>query len=207
MTRAFTLVELLVAMAVGAVVTAALGAVFYTVSSTSRAVEEDRRVFGATVEALGTIGRDLTCCLRLPLAGNVAMTVEPAQDGSGKVTLAFNAISARQNDMGDRVFRVERIGYRYERNPKSTAEMILVRQSQTLNTDGNFTAPLEETLLSPAEGLEIEVQDGDTWQTQWPRPGGTRALPSGARVRLSYRQGGAVKTLKTTVAIRAGLPM
>jgi type II secretion system protein J len=185
-TRAFTLIEVLLALAVSAIVLAAISGVFY---SALRLRERTSALLDESVpvqRALGLLRRDLQGVLPPGgvLAGdfkNGALTSGTAQ-GFG---LQFYTTTGVINDdapWGD----IQEVTYQLrdpaDRNRALGKDLIRavtrnLLATTVLNSD-------EQWLLGNIQNLEFACFDGSDWRDSWDTSAGNTNLPTAVRVRI-----------------------
>jgi len=187
---AFTLMEVMLALAVSAIVLAGIGGVFY---SALRLRERTVSMLDETMpihQALTVLRRDLRGAL--PPAGSVALAgdfkIEPL--GGGLVQsfrlqcfTSSGVISDNDNAIGADVQEVT-----YElRDPisgggNSGKDLVRSISRNPLGTTG--LNPDEQRLLGHVESLEFAGYDGANWSEAWDTSSSNTNLPSALRVRI-----------------------
>jgi type II secretion system protein J len=187
--RAFTLIELVVAMAGCAIILVAIYSVF------SRAVHLRDDATARTREvrvrghALSILRDDLRNAwvsggTTNPLAK--VMTGSPqSPNGSFPGYLKFTTTTGR-DDRADVSNEVQQVEYYIVTDPAATDRKagMLVR---TVDRDLLATMrekPPEETLLSGVESMDVSFFDGSNWQTSWSYSATGDPLPQAVRVRI-----------------------
>jgi type II secretion system protein J len=199
--RAFTLLEMILAVGVAAIVLLAVSAAFFTAlhlqASTQAAVDEATPVD----QALAVLRRDLECVVT-PTNGTSKVLSGDFKVGQVS-SLGINApvavemytatgalSSAPDAPWGD----IQRVTYELERPATgSTPGMELVR-SVTRNLLSTLTPDVEnQPLLSGVENIQFSCYDGvqwyNTWDTTDPTSGNTN-LPLAVRVQIQMAAGG-----------------
>ncbi|MEA3211985.1 MAG: Type secretion system protein [Chthoniobacter sp.] len=186
LSRAFTLIEIIMALAASAVILAAIYGVFFKavhLRDDATARTHDARL---RARAAGVIRNDLRNAL---ISGGTLAAILSSQAGH----LKFTATTAK--DPGDvlPVSDVQQIEYYVARDPDATDQKagLLVR-----TVDHNLLAtvrqtPPEETLLAGVESMEVTFYDGDSWQESWEYSQDNKTLPEAIRVRILSPAGAA----------------
>lgn len=200
-TSAFTLLEMILAVAVAAIVLAAAGAAFFTAlhlqASTQAAVDEATPVD----QALAIMRRDLECVVT-PTNGTskvLSGDFKVGQVSSLGVNVPaaiemYTATGALSSAPGAPWGDIQRVTYELERPAdRSTPGMELVR-SVTRDLLSTLTPDVEnQPLLSGVASLQISCYSGaqwyDTWDTTDPSTGSTN-LPLAVRVQIQMADSG-----------------
>lgn len=205
--RGFTLVEILVALAVGTLVVLVVFSVYHATSSSIMAVESGRRSSRDAATAIDLVGRDLACAIDLPFAGSVSFMLDPGMPGAmPSPSLFFHTVEVSTPDEASVVFKAFRVSYAVKPSDEDApgSPCVLARESQRIMEDGTLCAAEVREIVHDVAGLAISVSDGRKWLDKWPVEGGG-SMPSGARIGLSYRTGNSVRTLESSVIIPAGM--
>ena len=184
--RAFTLIEMLMALAACAIILAAIYGVFSrAVHLRDNATHRTREV-RVRAHAASILRNDLRNAL--VSGGTLAATLEGSQDGHGAGFpgyLKFTATTAKDADDelgGD----VQEIEYYIARDPDAEDQNagVLVR---TINRDLLATAkqtPPEERVLAGVEAMEVSFYSGSAWKTSWEVTTDSKTLPEAVRVSI-----------------------
>lgn len=183
--RGFTLLEVIVAMAMTAILAASLFAVLQTAYRARETAETALEPVEAVSVALGLVGRDLECALPPkgvlagPFAGNAI------ELGSGLPVLELYRAAPLASPLTPfrRAAGVERIALYLTALPGERLP-VLVR-----TTTGNLLAPVEtepepEVICRHVSGLEVLYFDGTTWLEVWDSTARGDVLPVAVRVAL-----------------------
>ncbi len=191
-TSAFTLIEVLLAMAICAIVLVAINAVFATAvhlrDRTSSAVDEAlpiertfeilRRDLKGTVGPRGFLAGDFKC-------GAQAMGATMGLSGeAGGAGLDFFTATGRLSDntpWGD----LQEVLYELKApSDRDQAGMDLVRCVNRNLLATTIVTPDIQTLLSHVETVQFDCYDGMQWRTTWDTSAGDTNLPTAIRIRI-----------------------
>jgi len=203
----FTFVELLIATAIAVIITGIVFTVFQATTTTLGFANDNRLAYDRAVSALETLSRDLTCAVRMPLAGSVFLTLDPpsTMDHSDSA-LGFHTTTLADNQSEIMQFQVERVSYRLRTEERDSKPMqVLVREKQIIELDGTLGPSVKEDLVEQVEDFQVTLLDGSRWSDSWPSSDGKGSLPAAARLLLSCRCGRTVRKFETTALIRAGM--
>jgi prepilin-type N-terminal cleavage/methylation domain-containing protein len=190
--RAFTLVEILTALAILVMV---LGAVFVLYQTAVRASQRVEQPTSAAAETgIARLLRDLACavCPEDDEACRFRLENEPASSESAPSAwrLTFCAATPFENPAAPRWYGIESVVYRW-----AAAQPALIRASAPIA--GGVTPSATNVVAEHVDGLALSLFDGETWRSSW----ATGSLPRAAR--LIWRENGQSFTAETYVA--AGL--
>lgn len=192
----FTLVEVILAVSIAALVLASLFALYFATSQSVDA-QSERRAGGASMSrAMDRLTRDLSNALPVPGydEGGFALTKGEPEHGDGSV-LRF--CTARRTDPFDgdtralRWFEIIEVDYRLERAPRERGK--LVRTERPLVGPGAISPPSTNVLAVGVDGFEVQIRQGAEWvdewvvelgddQAEWPRAARIQLIPD-ARAR------------------------
>jgi general secretion pathway protein J len=192
----FTLMELVLAMAVCAIVLAAINAVFFSAlrlrDTTTRAVDESLPV----QQALATMRRDLQCVMPPSTNGvmsgdfKVGDVTSLGLNQNVAIELYTTTGALHENEPWGDVQRVT-----YELRPSAAGAVApgkdLVR-SVTRNLLATITpTPDEQWLMGHVESVEFDCYDGTQWRTTWDTTMGDTNLPVAVRVQIQMARNNA----------------
>jgi type II secretion system protein J len=181
-TRAFTLMEVMLALTVSAIVLAAIGGVFFAAlrlrDRTAAALDETAPMY----QALSIMRRDFQGALppgygSLPLAGD--FKTDP--DNESRIQL-FTTTGALNED--DPWSDVQEIIYDLRDSPdhRQTGKDLYRTVSRNVLASGAAQA-VETPLLSNVQSLDFDCYDGSNWR-DWDTSMGDTNLPVAVRIRL-----------------------
>lgn len=183
--RGFTLLELLVAVSVFAVIAALASGGFNSVLNTASRSEEQMTRLAELQKAMTIIARDVEQAVERPIRDSFGDTLSPFIGSQSTNLLEFSRTGRRNPGQAARS-HLQRIGYRHE-------EDVLYRLSWAVLDRAQDSEALEYELLSGVNEIEIRYLDNNReWQDQWPplqaaQPGtssNSNALPKGVEITL-----------------------
>jgi len=200
---AFTLLEMILAVAVAAIVLAAVSAAFFTAlhlqASTQAAVDEATPVD----QALAIMRRDLECVVtptngtskvlsgdfKVGQVSSLGLTVPVAIE---MYTATGALSSAPDAPWGD----IQRVTYELEKPADGSAPGMELVRSVTRNLLSTLTPDLEnQPLLSGVASIQFSCFDGARWYDMWDTTdpsAGTTNLPVAIRVQIQMAESGSV---------------
>ena len=183
----FTLLEILIAVAIFALVLAAINVVFYSALRLRRTAEAALEVSVPVQHALAQIKADLS---HLVAPGQVLsgdFKSVPDNADQGQVGPNFYTGSAAIDETSP-WSEVQRVNYALVASTNRTGGKDLVR----LVTRNRLPAATDETmaqyLLTDVEALVFLYHDGNLWQSQWDSTTVSNQLPRAIKVQLALVQ-------------------
>jgi len=193
--RAFTLIEMILAIGVAAIVLIAINAAFFSAlrlrEATTNAVDEATPV----EQALATIRRDLQCVVTpnpnamMSLsgdfkAGNVT-TLGLAENVSAEMFTATGALSAdADSPWGD----IQRVTYGLKKSAtRDAVGQDLIRTVTRNLLSGTTPEAQEQWMLGGVESVQFDCFDGAQWYNEWDTTSLNSVntnLPTAVRVRI-----------------------
>ena len=184
--RAFTLIELIMALAVCAILLAAIYGVFARAIHLRNNATQRTREVRVRAHAAAMLRNDLRNAL--VSGGTLAATLEGSAESHGTGFpghLKFTATTAKDVDDelgGD----VQEIEYYITRDTEATDQKagVLIR---TINRDLLNTTqqtPPEERVLAGVESMDVSFYSGSAWKTSWEVTTDEKTLPEAVRVTL-----------------------
>ena len=200
--RAFTLIEILLALSILVLVVGLAYTVYFSVQSTLGRQAGWRNGEAQAYEFLDVLRRDLACALAPEgLDGPLFSLSTPDQGASNAVewTWYTAVVSADETDL--KRFQTERVAYRLEQSATPDTPSTLVREALVLGVDP--PQPPDVSQLPCVKDLHVTLFDGTDWVPAW---GGmsSNPLPRAARIQLSVTSGRRNAELATDVMIPAG---
>jgi len=188
----FTLLELLVAVSVFAVVAALASGGFNAVLNTASHSKGQMQRFAALQKAMVIIARDVEQAVERPVRDGFGDRLA-AFIGSQSTNLLEFSRAGRRNPGQVARSHIQRIGYRHENN-------VLYRLSWAVLDRAQDSEPLEYALLEGINEIEIRYLDSNhEWQDQWPplqtEQDNDNALPKGVEITLDVEGLGAIPRL------------
>ena len=206
-----TLIEILVAISISALIMGVALSVYVTVLGSLRRQNDAR--WDSAASTLDALRHDLVSCVPASFSNAPAFQVDQTSVDQTSVdqTLdddrALSTLSFCTGDLkeGEEDFaRLEIRRNRYSVQPGSPAtNQALVRETVTLWGAEALGTPSSNELMNAVSRFEVNVLDGDTWTNQWQsKP--NHLLPRAARVRLEWATGHTTETASIVVYIPAG---
>lgn len=200
--RGWTLLELLLAIAIALLVVTLLYAAYHTAVATLRTQDRTHRRTDGAAEVLRRLGEDLLRAF-VP-AGDDACSIrlEPGE-GGGAIRfgrLAFCTAAPRGTEWDPRWHEVVHVTYEVV---DEGGEAQLVRRVQALAGPGAEEPPDPEVVARAVTGLEFRFFDGTTWVETWP-PGDATAMPLAARIQVALHRDGVDHQTATEIFLPAG---
>ncbi|WP_277057817.1 type II secretion system protein GspJ [Trichlorobacter lovleyi] len=192
--RGFTLLELLIALAIATLVITAAYATLFSLNRAHEAASqgmEQRRVLRSTLDMLR---RELASLRYFSDDSRLRFVVED-RDYFGKPasTLTFSTLAAPSPaPVSDQL----RVRYRID---TSRERLSLTKASQDLLLEGD--EPKAYPLLDELEGFLVECSDGNRWLKTWDTEL-TKAVPKLIRITIRLREGGQTVAYQATVKPR-----
>ncbi len=190
--KAFTLIEMLLAVAICAIVLLAVNGVFATAvrlrDRTSEAVEEARPID----RALDTLYRDLKAAVGPGgfLAGDFKCGVQAVGATMGLTGEAGNAgldFYTATGTLSDKVpwGDLQEVFYELKApSDRNQAGMDLVRCVNRNLLAMTMQTPEIQRLMGHVQSLEFDCYDGTQWRTTWDTSAGDTNLPAAIRIRI-----------------------
>ncbi len=197
-----TLVEILVAMAVSALVLLAAVAVYWTLMESLRRQQISRQ--NPAYAALEQVRLDLSQCAQVPSTNMPTFVLESQFRGSNIPQISSIAFSAGSLSSPDAPFsnlEVSRI--RYTVIAAKAGEGMLIRETMNLWGSNALAPAVSNAILEHVTAFEVSVLSGGGWTNNWistPR----MLLPGAARVRMDWQNEALAETASLEVFIPAG---
>ncbi len=184
--RGFTLVEILLALAILSVILLLLLSAFTGAARTREALTERSRAFRQVRVAFDRIGTDLQGAFSSSIRESSALTLrEDTLAGNPAATLVFTAFTLPEIGTGRPPASVVKIKY-FPKVGADGATIELRREQADLPFVENRIPLREATLAEGLKGFRVELYDGSEWHKEWPAPGKAKtALPKKAAVMMT----------------------
>jgi type II secretion system protein J len=195
-----TLIELLLAIAIAALVITLVFSIYRTVSVTMQGQDERRRGADAAADAVQRIARDMACTFAPKSDNQCSFTLEKDTLPPAASKLSFCAAVMPEGQTDLRWFELHRVAYRVGADSKDV--VVLFRENQPLVGPGAFAPPVTNVLARDVESFRVTAYDGSEWADEW--SSGDMACPRAARIELTVRYGSGTKTFETEVLIPVG---
>lgn len=199
--RGLTLIELLVAIVVAALVVSVVFLVYNSALNTIRTQAAWRELIAPADDALEALQRDLRCSLVPRGITNGFFVLRPA-GASPSETLSLRLLTAWPGDGSNdwRAYGIREVEYSL-RSRGDRGGYALIRQSRPFRIAPAASGPAEETLLPSCAGMQILVYDGNAWTDAWETATG---LPQAARLSIQFERPAGPQTLTAETLIPAG---
>lgn len=202
--RGMTLIELLLAIAIGVVLVTILVSLYRTVASTVAGQERRARGPHAAARALdalrGDFGRMLVP-LEDPACVFTVVAVEP-----GRSILHLCALRAPEGDPDPDWAQPEQVDYRIDSAEGYTSA--LVRVTTPASGEGSLDGARTNLLVPEASHFAVSIFDGATWHTVWPPAEDGAARPRAARVDIAWGAGDPARAdilLPTSISVTSSV--
>ena len=185
--RGFTLLEMLVAVALFALISAMVYTGLAEVLRVRRRLDQERRFWSNLAVTFSELQRDLSQARARPVRNRAGLAV-PAffgmpstQNVYNESTLQFTRAGALGPQRGPGS-HLERVGYEVRHHTLYRLVWPVLDRAPT-------TKPVRSALVRGVRGFTVRFyQANGQWTVQWPAPGGQITdLPRGVRVRLRLR--------------------
>lgn len=185
----FTLLELLVALAVFALLSALGYGGLQALLRTQAATAEHNRQFARLTRSMALLQQDFEQAIARPVRDNQGDAVLPLQgefDTSPAVELTRSGwlnLSHGETPM------LQRVGYRLDGDH-------LIRRTWTVLDRAPDTTPRETIVLDQVDSMSVRYLDANgTWQPTWPPAAEPAAMPKAVEVRLQLADWGSIRRL------------
>jgi len=185
----FTLLELLVAVSVFAVIAALASGGFNSVLNTASRSEEHMQRLAELQKAMTIIARDVEQAVDRPVRDGFGDRLAPFIGSQPTNLLEFSRTGRRNPTQAPRS-HIQRIGYRHE-------DDVLYRLTWAVLDRAQDSEALEFKLLEGVNEIEIRYLDSNhEWQDQWPPlvtvQGSDNELPRGIEITLDIEGMGSI---------------
>lgn len=198
-----TLVEILVALSVSALILSAAALVYRTITASLRRQQSSRQE--SAYSALEQLRQDLVQCAQVPSTNLPAFVLESQSSGSNTPqisSLAFSAGSLPAPETDFSSLEVSRIRYNLILMDADT-EGRLVRETMSLWGSNALSPAVSNTLLDHVTAFEVSVLADTGWTNTW-SSSNRLLVPRAARLRLDWRTDTSLETARMEVFIPAG---
>jgi type II secretory pathway pseudopilin PulG len=184
---AFTLIEVLLALAVTLLVVLLVVGIFRTVVDVTSGQRQRQQTDYAAGEAVDRLSADLGSLFSLPGDDACAITLRKGgADAESSEELSFCTLQTPPAGEDLRWASVSRVAWRVV---AAGGTSMLVRVAAPHRTPG---ATNEAILVAALERFRVQLHDGAAWQDTWP-PKDDAPPPRGARLEIAPREGPAVR--------------
>jgi general secretion pathway protein J len=192
--RGFTLIEVLIAVGITAVIGAmALGAFSRSAAARQSVEEQDERISGAR-SALGRMARDLSSAFLSEHFDRQRFrdrpTVFKGRDGGDRDSLLFTTMAHTRGIRDVRESDQSVIEYYVDADPEAPGEYALFRREKVRIDDEPDRGGTKAVLLRHVTGFDVTYWDWqkEEWARDWSTaPGDRPLLPTRVRMKLTLR--------------------
>jgi general secretion pathway protein J len=182
---AFTLLELIVAMALMDVIAVALYSSMYTAFNAKEKSRDSLKPFETVTPAFEYIRKDLVSAMQPDgiLAGVFVGESHPGQNDLDADTMSFYTCSYQpaDNEIASNVVHIE---YALDADPDQD-QMVLKRLIIKNTLSPTALDPREEIVGRNISGLDLQYYDGSTWVDEWDSSVENAQLPWAVKVTLT----------------------
>jgi prepilin-type N-terminal cleavage/methylation domain-containing protein len=197
-----SLIEVLLSVAIVALLVTLVLSVYHTVTATLRSQQERQAGPAAAADALARMSRDLACTFTAWKDESTRFLLSPAGTNQGPGSAVSFCTAIRPAGETDPLwFELERVAYRV--TVDEHREPVLVRERRPLAGPGSDAPPVTNTLAVGVEQFRVTVFDGTNWCESWPGAG-SAVCPRAARIELLAAKANVTRNLQTEVFIPAG---
>lgn len=198
----WTLLELLLSVAVAAVVVTLLYSLFHTALTAMRAKDGARSRSTEISDVLGQLRDDLVNAVHPEGDEDCEMVLEGGEFGDPpefhRLELCTKELPEGERD--SRWHHIMRVAYRAE---SSRAGIRLLRSRSAMAGPEVSDPPVTNTVIDSLESIHIEFYDGESWVGAWP-PEETNARPVAARMSLRVLERGKTSAYETEIHLPTG---
>ena len=197
-TAGFTMVELLLAIALGVLVAGLLAALIHSLWTARESQAGRARGPQAARAALRVLSREIACAFAPPVKGLVPLKIETSTEpGKPETVLAFYA-PVPADGFTDGRYDIAQITYEVARDGAGLREL---RRIAVPCSGPGTNAPVTNRLLNGRFTLAIEALTNGTAQAAWPPPNAEApVLPGSLRLSLAWQ---GEPSIQTEVLIQA----
>ncbi len=201
--RGFTLLELLVAIGIVAVLLSILYSTFNAVVRSTEQVEDVAEVSLMARISLSLMTRDLRSAYwrppqpGIPSGFSLFVGTDEERDGRPSDSLSFTALSHARVIDGNQDPALSHLDYALAAVPDQSTWVLLHREETNLLSLSGVT--LEEfELAEKIHGLNLRYFDGEIWSNEWDAVE-RNALPKAVEIRIIFRDGSGHQRPFTTI--------
>lgn len=200
----FTLVELLVALALAVVVTVLILATLAITQRTRRSQADRVACRALTDRALGQLARDLERAFVFPKNDTTAFELARGAAASNAVLeLAFASVAPLPGESDLRWAEVARVAYRLTATDATHFELTCTRRP--LVGPAALQPPATNAVIPNLENFDVLLFDGKVWQDHWTGSGtSTNGAPRAARLTLAAQRGDTHHAVTAEIIIPIG---
>ncbi len=200
--RGWTLLELILSLAIAALALALLYSLFHSTLSTLRARQSGQFRDTEVAALLDSIRDDLAMAV-VPGGDDACGLVLQSAGGRHPPGFESMAVCTKEIPTGETDpywHRLVRVRYRLESFPDGDR---LVQSRQPLVGPGALLPPVTNVVMESLQSMHVELHDGNRWCSEWP-PSETHFLPAAGRISVRVRAGDRTKTIDTEFHLPMG---
>jgi len=192
--KGFTLIEVLLAVTITAILLVTVYGVFTSVSNARNRIEAEGEGYHQARVIFDRIGREMRGAYYLK--GNKDTTFKGGIDEQRNPFLFLSTTAT--TPQGERLEGVALVRYRLRKDEQAEDKMVLTRSEGPL--DQETQAPREYRLAPGIEAMRLRFSDGETWQESWDSDN-SNAAPVMVEVALEIRLDGTVVPFRSIFEI------
>ena len=198
----FTLIELILAIAIASLVVTLVFSTYHTVTVILQGQEDRRRGADKVADAVRQLERDLACTFAPKSDAACGFELQKGTTpAAARLSFCTAVMPANETDL--RWFELHRVVYGIGADAANSP--VLFRADQPLAGPGAFAPPVTNTLAVGVESFRVSVYDGAAWNEEWSSAGS--GCPRAARIELTTKYGSGSKNFQTEVLIPVGNPV
>ena len=188
--RGFTLLELLVALAVFAIMSVLAYGGLEAVLDASQKTEASASRLAAVQRAFTVIGRDVEQAIGRRIRDELGGPQEPLRAGATLDRGLFELSRAGwSNPAGHRRSTLQRVAYRHEDETLFRSQWLVLDRAQDSSAQ-------ERVLLEGVRAVQVRILDtASQWQTEWPPLTGAGAVPRALEIVIELDDWGELRRL------------
>jgi prepilin-type N-terminal cleavage/methylation domain-containing protein len=186
----FTLVEVLIALALSALTLVGVYGIFFSVNRSVQGTSSDQEAFEAGRAVIEVLKRDIRCIAPAPFV--FAGSNTPLDDGEvgGGVLLVTSSVIGNRTRPG--LFRIE-----YFLTKDGDGEKVFVRRQYVSLKAESTDVEADLEISRDVAGFEVGFYDGTTWAEKWDSKA-TGKLPRRIKIKIGIRaESGTIRTFET----------
>jgi prepilin-type N-terminal cleavage/methylation domain-containing protein len=198
----FTLIEVLLALAIASIIGGVIFALFRTSAATTGSLHASGRRLDRATAAMDLVCRDITCSVLLDVTGVVPFFLEPGGQGVDHCS-SLALYCADKDEQGFGGIELCKIRYSLLEDDGGGGRT-LVREKRVIQESGELAEPTELALADGIASFVVVAYDGTEWGNAWPRQNIAARLPQAAHISLSFVDGRNIRILESKAMVRAG---
>ena len=201
-----TLLEILVALTVTALVAGIALAVYFTVTSSIRREDRAQQLGGPAAEVLASLRSELARCVAPQGQTNGVFTLARGSTGltdGPEVALRFHTVTLAPGQDDWRGLELQALEYTWRADESGTSGTLAREETAAGTAAFGESGRSRREVLRGAADFAVWVWDGYGWTNAWESTA-QHVLPLAARIRLEWRQGSADAAREAWTLIPAG---